>query len=42
MTSVQIEALRKVSLDVNAALRLIGLIPRISEKKAAKDPLREL
>jgi hypothetical protein len=42
MTSVQIEALRKVSLEVNVALRLIGLIPRISEKKAAKEPLREL
>ncbi|MDR1245548.1 MAG: hypothetical protein LBK57_00790 [Clostridiales Family XIII bacterium] len=41
MTGVQIEALRKVSLDVNVALRLIGLIPKLNEKKAAKESQRE-
>jgi hypothetical protein len=42
MTNSQVEALGAVCPDINTALRLIGLIPRISEKKAAKEPLRDL
>jgi hypothetical protein len=42
MTNGQVESLVAVCPDINTALRLIGLIPRISEKKAAKEPLRDL
>jgi hypothetical protein len=39
MTGAQIEALRRISPDTNAALRLVGLVPRISAKRTAKDLL---